>query len=145
MKLNNKGFGLRHIIIAICVTVCILFFTSIRIRAFIKENRNNNKSNQNNTDNLNKMHSNAYQTLEYQLEKAGESYILYHETLLEYSTDHVIVGFETLKNEGYITSLPDPESNGNCNGYAMIFEDETAKGFIKCKNYETLNYSLWVD
>lgn len=145
MLLNNRGWGLRYIIVVICVTALILIFTSMRIRAFIRDNRESNKNNSSESKKQNRDESNLYTALEIQLEEAGEAYIMYHETLLEYSEDHVIVSYDTLKDEGFIDSLPDPASDKNCDGYVMIYDDQSAKGFVSCEKYESMNYDLWVD
>ena len=146
MLLNNRGWGLRYIIVIICVTALILIFTSLRIRAFIRDNRDSNKTSENGKKSKDtRDDANLYSALEIELEEAGEAYIIYHETLLEYSTDHVIVSYDTLKDEGFINGLPDPASDKNCDGYVMIYDDSSAKGFISCEKYETMNYDLWVD
>ena len=143
MKLNDKGWGLGFLIIAAVIIFLILIVSSIKINNLIKESK---KTNSNSTKINNNVDDSAlYKTLETNLEDAGESYVLYHETLLDYTDDYIIVDYETLKNEGHITSLPDPNGNKNCDGFVMIKTDYSVKPFIKCSKYKTLNYDLWVE
>ena len=145
MKLNNKGWGLGFLIIVGAIFLLILIVSSIKINKFIKDSKDDSKKQQN-TSTDTKVDNNAiYTALELRLEDAGESYIVYHETLLDYVEDHIIVKYSTLKDEGHISSLPDPDGEVNCDGYVMIKTDFSVKPFLKCTNYKTLNYDLWVD
>jgi len=144
MKLNNKGWGLGFLIIVGVLFLLILIFVSLRIRALTHQFKDNKKDKKE-TSEKSSVNTDLYRTLEASLEKAGESYSIYHLTLMENSSDHVIVWYETLKNEGFIESLPDPEAEGECKGYVMIKDEDSVESFVKCSKYETLNYDLWVD
>ena len=143
MKLNNKGWGLGFLIVIGCLFLLILIFVSIRIRSLTHQQKKNNNSESTESSQTN--YDGIYTSLEGQLQKAGESYAVYHPTLVENTTDHIIVYFYKLKEEGFIESLPDPEADENCVGFVMIKNDGEVKPFIKCNNYKTLNYDLWVE
>lgn len=145
MKLNNKGWGLGFLIVIGTLFLLILIFVSIRIRSITHQSKDDNKSSNNSSSENMTIDSSLYVSLEQVLKRAGETYTVYHTTLVENTSDHLIVSFDTLKSEGLIESLSDPYGNGDCEGYVFIKSDYSVNPFIKCSKYETLNYSLWVD
>ena len=146
MKLNNKGWGLTYLIVAGCVILLILIITSIRINSFIKENKKNHKADNSDSSEVRDYdYSSFYITLEETLVKAGRSYSSYHETLINNTEVYTLVTYDTLKEEGFISSLSDPAGNGSCDGYVLIYNDYTVKGFIECEKYKTEDYDKWVE
>ena len=82
MKLNNKGWGLGYLIVVGVLFILILVFVSLRIRALthqFKDDKKDNKKSSVKSD----VNTDLYRTLEARLEKAGESYAVYHHTLIE--------------------------------------------------------------
>lgn len=146
MKLNNKGWGLGYLIVVGTVIIIILIISSVKIRNFIRENQESNKKKQNDAVDTIKTDNNAiFTALELRLEEAGESYTVYHETLIDNTEDYLIVSYDELKEEGHISSLPDPDGDKSCDGYVMIKPDFSVKPFLSCTNYKTLDYDLWVE
>lgn len=142
MKLNNRGWGLSFLIIVGVIFLLVLIFISIKIKSLTKQVKKENTDNNQGTVH-NKVDNQLFEQMEIKLSKAGESYTVFHSTLVENTTDHLIVTFETLKSEGFIESLPEPDGTGDCDGYVMIKNDSSVNSFIKCKDYKTLNYDLW--
>ena len=146
MKLNNKGWWLGFLIVIGTIFLLILIFVSIRIRTMTHQM--NNKKHENKTTENRKndsVNTGLYSVLEQTLKKSGETFTIYHPTLIDNIDDHLIVWVSTLKQEGLIDTLDDPEGEGECNGYVFIKNDGSVQSFIKCSKYETLNYTLWAD
>ena len=55
------------------------------------------------------------------------------------SSDTLVVSVNTLKNNGYLTSIKD-EKNKDCIGYAKILNNGTCVSYIKCSKYKTSRY-----
>lgn len=145
MKLNNRGWGLGFLIVVGAIFILILIFVSIRIRtmthqADTKEDTKTSENSKNESVN-----TGLYSILEQTLKRSGETFTIYHPTLIDNIDDHLIVWASTLKQEGLIDTLDDPEGDGECNGYVFIKKDGSVQSFIKCTKYETLNYTLWAD
>ena len=145
MKLNNRGWGLGFLIVIGTLFLLILIFVSFRIRSLthqLTDDEKNKISEKTTNDSIN---TGLYKSMEETLAKAGEMYALEHPTLVDTTTDHLIVWLSTLKQESLISSLDDPDGDGECSAYVFIKQDGSVQPFIKCNKYETLNYSLWVD
>ena len=145
MKLNNRGWGLGFLITIGTIFIIILIAVSIGIRSMthqLKDDKKDSKSSDSTTTTTN---NSLYELLEASLQKAGESYTNYHPTMVENTEDHLIIKYDTLKNEGFIETLKDPNNDGDCAGYVFIKHDYSVQSFIKCKDYTTTNYELWVD
>lgn len=143
MKLNNRGWGLGFLIVIGALFLLILIFVSMRIRSMTHQLKDDKKTD--NSSENSKINKDIYVALEERLKKAGETYTIYHPSLIDNTNDHLIVWFDTLKSEGLIESLADPSGNGNCSGYVFIKTDDSVQSFIKCEDYKTLNYDLWED
>lgn len=145
MGLNNKGWSFSFFIIVGAIFLLLLIFVSIRIRNMTHQAKKDNKNDSVKTKENTTINDGLYTSLEQVLKRAGESYSVYHTALIDNTTDHLIVSFYTLKEEGFIESLADPDGSGDCDGYVFIKNDYSINPYIKCHNYETLNYSLWVN
>ncbi|MBR5662038.1 MAG: hypothetical protein IKX00_00115 [Bacilli bacterium] len=145
MKLDNRGWGLGFLIVIGALFLLILIFVSLRIRALTHQTKSDDKSDKNKTNENTTIDSSLYETLEQVLKRAGESYTINNSSLIDNIDDHITVDYEELKSSGYIESLADPSGNGNCDGYVFIKNDYSVQPFIKCSNYKTTNYDLWVD
>ncbi len=80
-----------------------------------------------------------YIKLEKKLTKAATDYFNNLNTgKLDYK---MIIGYNTLKNKGYIDNINDPKSNHECNGYA-VYNNGDITSYIKCiGTYQTDNYN----
>ena len=74
---NNKGWGLGFLIIVGVLFLLILIFVSLRIRALTHQFKDNKKDKKQTTE-KSSVNTDLYRTLEASLEKAGESYSIYH-------------------------------------------------------------------
>ena len=150
MKLNERGWGLKSLIIFGTIFLVLLIFTSISISNFFKNNRNSNNSKSNDTvqttQTTNQSNTNnAYISIEVDIVEAANNYLEYHPTLINNSSSHTIVNVNTLINDDFLDKVIDPNDQTPCDGYVMIKPDGETKAFIKCSGYKTLNYDLWVD
>ena len=148
MKLDNRGWSFNFFIVVGTLFLLILIVVSIRIRSMTHQFKEDNKEDSNKSSEkstINKTDDNVYVLLEQTLKKAGDSYAALNSSMVDDIDDHIIVSYETLKSNGFIESLADPNGSGDCDGYVFIKSDYSVQPFIKCSNYETLNYSLWVD
>ena len=138
MRLNEKGWGLNTLLIVGSIFIVILLFVSITIKNFISRMKEDNKSNQT-------VSVSPYETLENNLKKSGESYVSYHNTLVTLSNESLTISFDQLHDEGYIDNLYNEDTDENCTGYVIIYNDGTVKPYIKCINYVTEEYYDWID
>lgn len=130
--LNNKGYGIKDIMMVICV-----MFVAILVTMFVY-NRNFKKLFEGD-GNLSTSYD--YEAIEEELEISAKEY--YSKTFSNEKTKIPLmtVTFKTLKQEGYLSSLG--ESDKNCTGYVNIKNDEklSYEPYIKCNGYETKGYS----
>lgn len=145
MKLNNKGWGLSFLIVIGALFILILIFISLRIRSMTHQIKDDDKKDSNKSSDNRVIDGGLYDSLEAVLKRAGEAYTVDNSYVIDNIDDHLIVNYSELKSRGYIESLADPNGSGDCNGYVLIKLDYSVQSFIKCQNYETSNYNLWVD
>lgn len=148
MKLNERGWGLKSLIIFSVIFIVILICTSFVIKNYIKQVKNDNKDKDNTSESTNiekKTNSYIYQTLEKDLERAGESYAVYHSTLITFSEEYIIVNSAVLEQDGFSETIEDPVDGSPCDGYVKINPDGEVESFIKCSEYKTPKYDLWIE
>ena len=121
MKLNNKGWGYRQMLLMTSILLIFLLFTAYNIYALYK--------------NLDHSDAKVYMNLESKLQVAAASYIK-DEGMRNQS---VILTLTELKDLGYITEFNDDEGKA-CNGY-LIYQNYDYNAYIKCPNYISTNYS----
>ncbi len=126
MKLNNKGWGTTEMILLCCGLFIFLLIAVFFINRFYNS--------------LGKEATSNYMHLETSLANASKEYIDDNNIIV---TNSLIINAEDLIANNYINQLKD--SKGNiCTGYAKIVNNSSImeyQGFIRCKNYETPNYS----
>ena len=126
MKLNKNGWSTTELLVlsgGLLIALLVAVFFIYRLYdALGKDVRNN------------------YRELEENLAIAGEKYV--EENYINVD-DTFKVSAEILRLDGYITDLKD--QNGNlCTGYVRannVNNNITYKGYIRCNDYETTNYS----
>ena len=79
-----------------------------------------------------------YSALELKVADAAKKY--YVDRYPNGTTDTIVVSIDTLKNNGYMSSIYDGR-NKECKGYAKILKTGNAVGYIKCSIYVTTGYS----
>ena len=126
MNLNNRGWGAREMIFLSCgllIALSVSIFYISKLYGSIDEATSNS----------------TYFELETELESAA----------IRYRNDNDInvngtykISYGTLKTEGYIEELKDPDDN-LCGGYVIISRldnDLNYEGYISCNDYVTDGY-----
>lgn len=149
MKLNERGWGYKSLIIFSAIFIVILLGVSVAITRYTnelkKDKKNSSTDTKENSSIENKTNSYIYQTLEKDLEKAGESYSVYHSTLIDFTDDYLIVNSAVLEQDGFSETIEDPVDGNPCDGYVKIDSDGNVDAFIKCSEYKTAGYDTWVE
>ena len=117
MKLDNRGWGTKEMIIMSSILFFLLLVVTVLIYSFYH-----------NMD----MRPFVYSELEANLRSSAVRYA---------NDNNVLVGQVTsdeLEEEGYLTGLYD-KKNRKCNGYVVI-DSGTYNTYIKCRDYTTSNY-----
>ena len=117
MKLNNKGWGLRQMLIMSSIIFIFLLIAAYYIYALY--------------NNLDVQTGKQYATLEFELQTAA---VNYH---MQYPNDNIITLSE-LKNKGIISIFTD-SNDKDCNGYVIVNQTDY-KSYISCEFYTTKNY-----
>lgn len=117
MKLDNRGWGTKEMIIMSSILFFLLLVVTVMIYSFY-----NNKGN----------NAYTYSGLESTLRSAA----------IRYANDNnILIGEITvsqLKQEGYLTSFKDDKGR-DCSGYVEL-QNGQASAHINCPDYRTLNY-----
>lgn len=159
MKLGNHGWGIKELIIYLCILLSFLLVAMYFINSlynsietskkdYEKENNEIYENNSNKIDEStneiieeNKIDISYYENLEQDLYNATLNYFLNGE--INEDTKYISVNIKTLINKGYIDSLID-KNNNTCEGYSNIAIDTTndydIKSYIKCSEYTTSGY-----
>lgn len=149
MKLNERGWGYKSLIIFSALFIVILIGVSVVITRYTKTLKDDKKKKENNTQEKtnieNQTNSYTYQILERDLQNAGESYSVYHSTLIDFTDTYLIVNSDVLEQDGFSETIEDPVDGSPCDGYVKIDSDGDVKAFIKCQEYKTPDYDLWVE
>ena len=153
MKLNNKGFGTKEMIIYSCVIIFFLLLADFLIKDFYRSMDNNNSKNTsstsvvetNNNSNNNEIKrtesvSVYYSNQEKKLRDAAISYAIKNK-LDAY--DGFIVAIGVLIDNNYIEIIRDYYDDSTCNAYAKIMnngDSYDADAYISCNSYTTEGY-----
>lgn len=155
MKLNNHGFGMRDMIIYLCVLLLFLLIAVYSINSFYKtlekdanaskevvhESQKEDTSTSVDTKEE-PVDYNYYYTLEEKLKEATLSYMHDYPYDLSSSIEKVTSG--TLINLDYIDPMMDQFGNNTCSGYSNVYQDMNQDyvlyTYISCSNYTTDGY-----
>ena len=136
--LNNKGYGIKDVMMVVCVMMVAVFVTMFIYNKNFKSLFEGDVD----KDSVPETKYN-YELLEEELETAAKQY--YSENFKEDVASEIplmTVTFNTLKDKNYLSSL---EANGeSCNGYVNIKNNGgkiSYDAFVKCDNYVTEGYS----
>lgn len=135
--LNEHGWGMKTLIIISSIFLLALIGTAIAIKNISNSMKSSDSSDSSSTT------ESSYTILEDELKKAGENYTLYHETLINNSTDKILVSLDTLVEEGFINNIIDPDSDSYCDGFVIIDTNKKVKSYLKCSLYKTSEYDIW--
>ena len=135
MYLNNKGWGLKEMILLSCVILVAVFVAAIMINNLYKDlDMNINGNNTSNTSNSCENKDEKYATIERNLLSAARKYA--RENELE---DEEIIDSDTLIDEGYLTLSKMTNEDDTCEGY-VTKQNSSYKAYISCESYETKGY-----
>lgn len=130
MKIDNRGFGIQSMMIAVLVLMmCLVLISAFANKVF------NNISNE-------ETNSTDYIEIEEKVEQATKKYQQkYYNNILD--GDEIKVSLKSLQNEGFIDILKDNKNNV-CDGYAYIIGKENKviyNAYIRCGNeYKTKGF-----
>ncbi len=125
IKLNNKGWGLRSML----VFLLFLFFLGFIVYSLIIKLNNildtnvKTKSNYFNNNNI----ALTFESLENKLRKAAT----------KYQTTDLIITSNTLIENNLLDNLNDVTDNTPCTGYV---DNKTKTPFVSCTHYQTIGY-----
>lgn len=131
IKMNKHGWGLRVELVIILLFLICLLISAIGLNRLGVLGENENSLLKNNFD---------YSNLENKLKESAKRYI--KEYYGEGITDVVIVRYNTLLNNGYISNLTDKYSK-ECSGYTEVIKASDTLiyyPYIKCSRYKTEGY-----
>jgi hypothetical protein len=155
MKLNNKGWGYRDMIIYTCLILFALIFVAISISSFydnlvedIQSDRNNQTVNNNNNNivednkpNQNVVDTDYYIMKENELKNATLNYMSTYSYGL--SQNIMTVTMDTLVSLGFMDQIYDQTGSNKCTAYSNVYlyeDDYSVVPYINCNNYVTLGY-----
>lgn len=130
MTIDNRGFGIQSMMIAVLVLMmCLVLISAFANKVF------NNISNE-------ETNSTDYMEIEEKVEQATKKYQQkYYNNILD--GDEIKVSLKSLQNEGFIDILKDNKNN-ICDGYAYIIGKENkviCNAYIRCGNeYKTKGF-----
>ena len=134
--LNNRGFGIKDVMMTICIMAVAVLTTMIVYNRNFKSLFEGDKD------------KNSISTIEYNYVKAEESLENaakdYYANKFDEDEDVPLmtVSYSFLKGQGYIEDL---NVNGeNCTGYVIVQKENSKTNYdsyIRCKNYITEGYS----
>ena len=123
--MNKNGFGLRKELAFILLFLFCILVSVVGLNQFNSEINGS-------------VSGNNYKSLENKLTSAALDY--YNDKYTYSSGDVVIIKYDTLYKNGYISKLKD--SNGfECSGYTKVVNSTTGISYINCFTYKTTGYS----
>lgn len=135
MYLNNKGWGLKEMILLSCIILAAVFVAAIMINTLYKDlDMNINGNNASNTSSSNQNKEEKYETIERNLLSAAKKYA--RENDLE---DEESIDSDTLIANGYLTVSKMTNEDDTCEGY-VTKQNTSYKAYISCESYETKGY-----
>lgn len=135
MYLNNKGWGLKEMILLSCVILIAVFVAAVMINNLYKDlDMNINGNNTSNSSNSNQNKDEKYTTIERSLLSAAKKYARENEL-----DDDEIIESDTLIDEGYLTPTKMTNEEDICDGY-VTKQNSSYKAYISCESYETKGY-----
>lgn len=157
MKLNNHGWGMRDMIIYMCILLLFLLIAVYSINSFYKTlekdaNATKEVSHKSQNDETTPSTSNEtqkepvnytyYYELEEKLKAATLSYMKDYPYDLSSSIEKVTSG--TLINLQYMDVMKDQFGKNTCSGYSNVYQDMNQGyvlyTYISCSNYTTDGY-----
>lgn len=155
MKLDNRGWGYRDMIIYSCLILGCLLVATFYINRLYNELENSNNDNSSIVNNQQSVDNNEndtgktdddvvfdityYHMLETKLYNATLNYV--DNGKIDTSVDLNTVSSDILINNGYLNNFVDQKGN-KCTGYSHVIKqnnDYNVKSYIYCNDYSTDN------
>ena len=147
MKLNERGFGLREEIIAICIMLILLLYVTFQISSIYRSMSSD--SNESNTTivppeepEVETKHEEVdtfyYENLENRVKNATLDYI--QENNVALSDNIIVVYSDTLINNGYLSTMYDQFGSSKCSSISNVYQsdgDIKVTVYLNCSNYNT--------
>lgn len=156
MKLDNRGWGYRDMIIYSCILLFCLLLSVYFVNSLYNDLEKSAIIQEQNTTNSNivevpkeeepekeevKFDYSYYFDLEDGLKNATYTYI--NEGNVDYSSGLVTVNSSILIDKGYLKNFYDQHGN-RCSGYSNVIADDmlgyTVESYILCNDYSTAGY-----
>ena len=161
MNLGNHGWGMREMIIYLCIFAIILIFIAISISSLYKRIERDNEEAKNNqsvivdpvreeeskedsvVDTPRVVNYTYYHEMESKLYNATLKYL--EEKPTEIGNGILKIEDNTLVNLGYMSTIYNDIGTIQCTGYSNIYVQEgetnyTIKSYIRCDNYISEGY-----
>ncbi len=160
MNLGNHGWGMREMVIYLCIFAIILLFVAISINSLYRRIEKDNEETKNNQpvivepvqeeqpkeevdDNPRVVNYTYYHEMEEKLYNATYKYL--EEKPTEIGNGILKIDDNTLVNLGYMSTIYNDIGSMQCTGYSNVYvhdgdADYTVKSFIKCDNYTSEGY-----
>lgn len=159
--MGNHGWGMRELIIYMCIFAIILLFVAFSINALYKRIDRDAKNAKNNTpvivepvtedqpvnepveEQPRVVDYDYYHQLETRVYNATIKYLQDNPTAIE---DRILkLDDETLVNLGYMSPLYNDIGTGKCTGYSNVYEDSVSseyvvRSYVRCDNYISEGY-----
>ena len=130
MKLNNRGWGLRSMLI---LSAILIFFFSLAIYFIYLLYSSLSMDLKSESDYVDIL---QYEAIEDRLKLAGENYL---EEINQEFTEEVVIYIDDLVDADYIDYITDPNTDNLCEGYVSV-KDEVVYPYINCDKYTTEGY-----
>jgi len=130
MKLNNRGWGLRSMLI---LSAILIFFFSLAIYFIYLLYSSLSMDLKSESDYVDIL---QYEAIEDRLKLAGENYL---EEINQEFTEEVVIYIDDLVDADYIDYITDPNTDNLCEGYVSV-KDDVVYPYINCDKYITEGY-----
>lgn len=145
MKLNNHGWGMREMIIYMCILILFLLFASYSVNSLYASLESSKSTDDTSSikENVQPVDLQYYRDLEYKLNNATFNYLL---NIYNSSTDVLDnkIDVKILEKNDFIDPLYDQFGNNTCEGYSKFYQNEkgvfVVNSYVSCDNYETEGY-----
>jgi hypothetical protein len=164
MRLNNKGWGTKELIISAAIIFLLLLIISYYVHRLYEvmdfeeskandtyyvessntqasKNKTKEENIQSNYSEINNIDYSYYKDYENKMTSAAISYMHDYDKFLD--EDYLLVNMIDLVDLNYISLLHDKYDDSICEGYVTIKDSNgayDASSFIKCSNYTTEGY-----
>lgn len=146
MMLNNRGWGMRDMIIYLCILILFLLFASYSVNTLYENMGNNNVADKDDLPEKNEQDVDLqyYRDLEYELISATFNYLANYYADSSIVLHNTTINVQELMDHEFIDDLYDQFGNNVCEGYSIVNRNEkgafVVSSYINCSNYKTEGY-----